>query len=827
MNQRPETIDDYFATYGHHHSRKAAVLMKPLHTPGEDPTPDLSKLKRQPFPAQTEVIAASMAMLDNVGRGILCGQMGVGKTYIGQAVIHEHANRSRRKGGRGGNYRALVMCPDTLILKWRQELEATIPGVKVTTFDDDCKGCKALVKDMDKLYRKLHDPANPNRWKQPKGANWYIIGRDQTKLMPAIEAQVAMRKQKRGGRPWETCPKCGERCKDEKGGVIEPTRIKRKTCCLAKFGVEIPEPDRKTQGLDRMLLGGKTAQLPVGRTFTAKDKKWRVVQCDERLWQFTRKPLRWAPARFIHKKLRRAFHYLVLDEVHEMKGGKDVAQANAMGKLLSGTRTALALTGTLIGGYAHNIFRLLLRFNANPLLEDGFTWTAEMGWMKKYGRIERTVTFKEGKKQKRARVSSIRSEEDGEETEKGAPGIMPALFGAHLIDRTVFLSLDEMSDNLPAFREYVGGPIQADYDADDRKFWSECSIPLEGDLQAEYKRVEQILVGECNKLLQMGCMKLLGTMLQTLLGYQDRPWDWGTLGYFADSDEDGVGSMFIPVVTPKNFPENAIYPKERALIDICKKEVAAQRQVWIYVQMTDTRDVQERIKVFLEQEGMRVKIMRSKQVPPKKRLAWIEKWGPTVDVIISHPQLVQTGMDFFAKDKSFNFPTIVFYETGYSVYTLRQAAARAWRLIQWMKCRVYYLAYADTMQQKAMHFIARKMAAATQLDGDLSVEGLTALDSEGSAQMALARSISSGIDDHDIARQWAKIGKPKPTGLLAMGLEDLDLEPLDALDSLPIQLAIAAETILDYDSNLSRKQLAAAFAEFDISEDDLAAMASF
>ena len=43
-------------------------------------------------------------------------------------------------------------------------------------------------------------------------------------------------------------------------------------------------------------------------------------------------------------------------------------------------------------------------------------------------------------------------------------------------------------------------------------------------------------------------------------------------------------------------------------------------------------------------------------------------------MVISHPQLVQTGVDFFGKDGTYNFSSIVFYETGYNLFTLRQAA---------------------------------------------------------------------------------------------------------------------------------------------------------
>jgi len=81
---------------------------------------------------------------------------------------------------------------------------------------------------------------------------------------------------------------------------------------------------------------------------------------------------------------------------------------------------------------------------------------------------------------------------------------------------------------------------------------------------------------------------------------------------------------------------------------------------------------------------------------------------------------------------------------------MRQASRRAWRLGQSKDCRVYYLHDAQTMQHRAMQLMARKMAAAMALDGELNVEGLTAMADDESAAMALARSISNAIDTADI-----------------------------------------------------------------------------
>ncbi len=102
---------------------------------------------------------------------------------MGMLTIHQHAQRSVRKGGCNGNYRAIILCPDHLIKKWRDELEETIPGVKVTLFDEAGKGCKHLITDMTRLWERMRGPNG--RWRKPQGAEWYILGRDQAKYLPA------------------------------------------------------------------------------------------------------------------------------------------------------------------------------------------------------------------------------------------------------------------------------------------------------------------------------------------------------------------------------------------------------------------------------------------------------------------------------------------------------------------------------------------------------------------------------------------------------------------------------------------------------------------
>jgi hypothetical protein len=146
-----------------------------------------------------------------------------------------------------------------------------------------------------------------------------------------------------------------------------------------------------------------------------------------------------------------------------------------------------------------------------------------------------------------------------------------------------------------------------------------------------------------------------------------------------------------------------------------------------------------------------------------------------------------------------------------------------------------YLHYAETMQHRAMQLMARKMAAAMAVDGELSAEGLTAMADDESAAMALARSISNATDTADIQRNWAKVGSTRRAAagpLLPLGLADIEDEPIDGLDILAIEPHLIARAILDCqeevgDIALSRDVLAWMFEDCaSISDEELDALCS-
>lgn len=151
-----------------------------------------------------------------------------------------------------------------------------------------------------------------------------------------------------------------------------------------------------------------------------------------------------------------------------------------------------------------------------------------------------------------------------------------------------------------------------------------------------------------------------------------------------------------------------------------------------------------------------MEVLKSQTVPPERREEWLEKTVQRgLDVLICNPEVVKTGLDLY------QFPTVVFYETGYSIYTLRQASRRSWRLGQTKPVRVFYLCYKETMQEKALRLIAGKLETSLVVEGELSDKGLQALSqAEGSMVLELARSLVEGLPEKEsLEETWARTRK--------------------------------------------------------------------
>ncbi|MGD9730121.1 MAG: helicase-related protein, partial [Nitrospiraceae bacterium] len=167
-----------------------------------------------------------------------------------------------------------------------------------------------------------------------------------------------------------------------------------------------------------------------------------------------------------------------------------------------------------------------------------------------------------------------------------------------------------------------------------------------------------------------------------------------------------------------------------------RQEKAAGRKVLVYSVYTGTRDTTSRLKVLLEQEGFKVGVLRA-SVEASRREDWIaEQLDRGIDILITNPELVKTGLDLL------EFPTIVFMQSGWNVYSLQQAARRSWRIGQKLAVKVIYLGYAATSQMTCLGLMARKITVSQSTSGDVPESGLDVLNQDGdSVEVALARQL--------------------------------------------------------------------------------------
>ena len=150
---------------------------------------------------------------------------------------------------------------------------------------------------------------------------------------------------------------------------------------------------------------------------------------------------------------------------------------------------------------------------------------------------------------------------------------------------------------------------------------------------------------------------------------------------------------------------------------------------------TQKHDVTARLQRILSNEGIRTAVLRA-SVDTSKREAWYARQiKEGIQVVISHPKLVETGLDLL------DFPTILFYESGYSLHTLRQASRRSWRIGQKQPVRVKFLCYEGTMQTACLRLLGKKLLVALSMEGKFAGEGLQNIDEDDDMLSATAREL--------------------------------------------------------------------------------------
>ena len=433
-----------------------------------------------------------------------------------------------------------------------------------------------------------------------------------------------------------------------------------------------------------------------------KRRKHYCPDCRAALWQADRTgPRRVALADYIKAQLPRAYDLLIADEVHQFKG-RGTAQGFALATLAGLIPQTLALTGTLFNGLSTSLFYLMYRLI--PEVRAEFGVNDETAWAARYGILERVTVYRENEEAREDGAQSKRRSGNTRVEEK--PGIMPALV-VRLVEHTVFMNLADVAEGLPPYDE--GFTL---YDMTDAQ--ASCYAAL-------YRTLHDELIAA---LHSGGAGKLLGAYLQKLLTYADTCWDarW--------TDEPAVG---------RQLDAAEVYPKEQALADYCRRERGRARRVLVYVKHVGERDITARLARVLTDAGCRVAVLKADTVPSDEREEWFERQVRAgVDVVITNPTLVETGLDLLA------FPSIRLHEIEYDTNTLSQATKRSWRIGQDRPVEVTFTGYRGTIQTNGLARVASKLRASYQADGDLMSGGLADFGDDGDFFRDLARSIAAG-----------------------------------------------------------------------------------
>ncbi len=704
-----DSIATYLRAWAPELGERILRTYPPLHGFDDPAAPLIGQLLRKAFPAQTLAIMGVVKRWNEARGAAVIAECGTGKTLISLGAVLVHSNRKP--------FTALAMVPPQLVEKWAREAFLTLPRVRVFFIDGlrtptssaghagvnevrlrhgriVREGLRTTLTEL--RLRKTARTAR-QRWDSICGyPALFIVGRDRGKLSYFWRHAHGL-----------------ARCGRYQGSVVNP-----ETGCpiyLGEDGERLLSADFKRAKLSEV-LGARNGDE------SAKSRR----ELYSALWQADGKKIRrFAPVDFIGRYMPDFFDYAIADEVHELKG--DTAQGNALGTLAACAQRTVVLTGTLLGGYADEVFNILFRMHPARMVQEGFEY-GEAGvrmFTETYGLLEKITVIEP--------ADNACSEARVTKRVRRRPGASPLLFGRFLMSLGAFISLEDISEALPPYREEV------------------VSIEMDPPLKEAYKKLEEDVKTALKE--HRGNQSVMSVALNALLLYPDRPFHLGNLYGWEFDPETQRREKFLISATP-DLSEDQVYAKERRLVQEVKAELTRGRRCQIYAVYTQKRDVTRRLEQILLNEGIRVAVLTT-DVPPETREGWYERQlRAGVQAVICHPKLVQTGLDLI------DFPTILFYETGYSIYVLRQASRRSWRIGQRLPVKVMFFHYAETMQESCLRLMGKKLLVSLAMEGKFSSEGLQAINEEDDILMAMARELVTEKGIGERADQvWASIQK--------------------------------------------------------------------
>lgn len=412
---------------------------------------------------------------------------------------------------------------------------------------------------------------------------------------------------------------------------------------------------------------------------------------------------------YLQRKGRHNVDFFIIDEMHLFLS--DSMQGEGAQRIASCAKKVLGLTGTVFNGMVTNLFFMLRNFFPAKLKDlKGFYFNrnnlaaSKTNFKNYYGNKEKVASpysgdlrniIREGShvtetlNQRPSKINSIgytyidqdgsvRQDSTGfnEYKVKDIPGINPEIFTQVMSSCCIFMTMSDMSNELPEINESV------------------ISCNLDSNIKDDYdKLLKEMKASDTPNLVK-------AQKINKIAGWLDHPC----------------------IIPDDHFNFRSCEGNNNKLDELLKIVNHHDNEcVLVYTYYDKYSPINNEILQTLISNGIKANILTD-SITPAKRIDWFKKQKDNgVRVVIVNPKLIETGLDLL------DFTTIVFYQLNSNFFTMRQASRRSYRLNQKNNVSLYYLYYKGTVQENIISVMAERLKAVKILEGDFEDEGLEAM----------------------------------------------------------------------------------------------------
>ena len=420
--------------------------------------------------------------------------------------------------------------------------------------------------------------------------------------------------------------------------------------------------------------------------------------CGEHLYQSTPEPRRYPLAKYIVRRHKQTFDFVIADEIQEYANDSS-AQTIAAHRLVALRKPMIFMTGTIINGYAKSVFPTMIALSTD--FRNEFDRGDLSTFVDRYGYRKRILSDKEDGEIVAFGTQSDRVERS-ERDAGDAPGVLPLFLFRHLLASTVTLHKADLKIDLPTLTQ-------------DRDV-----IVATPSMQAEYSRILDALKTQIKAdMFEPGLAGKLFGQLSEFPSYLDCcTEDVGNVDgggsfeiRYPEGLPDGFGNRL--VAAGEMLPASTVLPKEAKMLAFVEAEVAAGRNVMVLG--WHLRLLPRLARLLAEKIGESVPVLYADKVPTGKRQAWIEREivGKKRRCLVVNPVCIQTGLNSLV-----HFSSQWWHEhPACNPLTFRQAVGRIDRIGQKQPTKTLFGYYGETLQEKIYDLLMAKVGISTAVDG--------------------------------------------------------------------------------------------------------------